>query len=275
MDTVKDIEKSIIKKYRKEIWSKFIKAIQDFELVEDNDHIAVCISGGKDSMVLAKCFQELKRHGKMDFKVTFLAMDPGYNSENRKKLEDNLKKLNIDCKIFETNIFEVTLDSEQRENGNPCYLCARMRRGNLYAEAKRLGCNKIALGHHMNDVVETVLMNMIFNGHFSSMMPKLPSDNFDGMELIRPLYYIKEKYIIAWSKHNNLDFLDCACSVTKKGIGKRAEVKELVNKIIDVYSEAEVNILNSTKNVNLETVIGTYTKNSKHNFLDNYSSKRS
>lgn len=270
MDRCKEIEKSIIKRYRTKIWSKFIKAVKEFELVEDGDKIAVCISGGKDSMLLAKCLEELKRHGKIDFSLEYIVMDPGYQEENLNKIKENLKLLNIEAHIFQSNIFEVADMTSRDRNDNPCYLCARMRRGHLYSEAKKLGCNKIALGHHMNDVIETVLMNMIFNGQYSSMMPKLHSDNFEGMELVRPLYYVKENYIKAWANYNDLTFIDCACSVTKKGIGKRAVIKKLAEDLLDIYEDSDINILNSTMNVNLDTIIAYKKSGSTHHFLENY-----
>lgn len=262
-----DIEKSIIKKYRKEIWSKFIKAIKDFKLIEDGDIIAVCISGGKDSMILAKCLEEFQRHQTIKFDLKYIVMDPGYTKETRSKIEENLKTLNIDATIFESNIFKVT---DKIAHDNPCYLCARMRRGHLYNKAKELGCNKIALGHHLDDVVETILMNLIFNGQYSSMMPKLKSDNFNGMELIRPLYYVKEEDIIKWARYNNLTFIDCACHVTKKNIGKRSEIKKLIKELKIKYQDADLSIFKSSMNVNLNTVIKYKQNTEEHNFLDKY-----
>ena len=250
MKELKEIEKSIIKKYRKEIYSKFIRSIKDFELVKENDHIAVCISGGKDSFLLAKCMQELKRHNKFNFDLTFLVMNPGYNEENLQKIKDNAKHLNIPIEVFNTNIFEI---SDSSSGKSPCYLCARMRRGSLYSKAQELGCNKIALGHHFNDAIETILLNQLYNGVFSGMLPILPSDNFPGMELIRPLYYVKEKDIISWVKNSELTFLDCACSVTKKSLGKRKEVKQLINELIKDNPNADINIFNSMFNVNENT----------------------
>lgn len=273
MDT-REIEKSIIKKYRKKIFSKFVKAINDFDMIQDGDKIAVCISGGKDSMLLAKCLEELKRHGKVDFELVNLVMDPGYNEENMNQILDNLKRLKIDAHIFKSNIFEVANAESDVKRDNPCYLCARMRRGNLYAKAKELGCNKIALGHHLNDVVETVLMNMIYTGQYSSMMPKLHSDNFEGMELIRPLYYVKENYIKSWARTNNLTFIDCACSVTKKGLGKRQVMKQLVAHLVDIYEDADINIMRSTFNVNLNTIIAYKKGNEIYHFLDEYEKDR-
>lgn len=248
MRELKEIEKSLQKKYRKEIFSKFIRAVKDFNLVEENDVIAVCISGGKDSFLLAKCFQELKRHNKFPFEIKYLVMDPGYADDKLTELKSMATSLNIPITIFESNIFEVIKDSD-----SPCFLCARMRRGALYAKAQELGCNKIALGHHFNDVVETILLNMIYNGKFSGMLPILDSDHFENMKLIRPLYYIKEKDIISWTKYCELSFLDCACQVTKKNLGKRREVKQLTNELVDMYENADINILNSMFNVNPNT----------------------
>lgn len=265
----KEIEKSIIKRYRKEIWAKFVKAVKEYELISENDKIAVCISGGKDSFLLAKCMQELLRHGKFHYTLEFIVMNPGYSKENIEKIKENLKTMEIDAHIFDAPIFEYTSTTD-----NPCYLCAKMRRGYLYSYAKKLGCNKIALGHHFNDVIETVLLNMLFNGTYASMMPKLHSDNFSNMELIRPLYLIREKDIISWAKYNNLNFLDCACTVTKKDIGKRKVVKNLVNDLNAIYSEADKNILKSTLNVNLNTLLGYKKNNKKHNFLEDYNDKK-
>ena len=265
MDEIKEIERSIIKKYRKEIWSKFVKGVKDFEMIKENDKIAVCISGGKDSFLLAKCMQELLRHGKFHYELEFIVMNPGYNEENLNQIKLNLKRLGIEAHIFETPIFEIADTTD-----NPCYLCARMRRGYLYSYAQKLGCNKIALGHHFDDVIETILMNMLYNGHYSSMMPKLHSDNFENMELIRPLYFIREKDIKSWVKFNDLKFIDCACSVTKKNTGKRSEMKELVQKLNEMYKEADKCIFASSFNVNLNTVVGYKKKGVKHSFMDDY-----
>ncbi|MEG2322214.1 MAG: ATP-binding protein [Bacilli bacterium] len=262
---LKEIERSIIKKYRKVIFAPFIKALKEFDLVCDNDKIAICISGGKDSFLLAKCMQELKKHGRVNFDLEFILMNPGYNEENLNQLKDNLKILGIDAHIFETPIFKLA-----DATSNPCYMCAKMRRGYLYNYAKKLGCNKIALGHHFNDVVETVLLNMIFNGSYSSMMPKLKSQNFIDMELIRPLYYVKEEDIIKWAKSNDLFFLDCACSVTKKDAGKRKIMKNLVKELNKIYDKADVNILTSTNNVNLNTITGYKKDGNFYNFKDKY-----
>lgn len=250
---VSDIERSIIKRFRKEIWRPFVKAVNEFSLIEEGDKIAVCISGGKDSFLLAKCMEELKRHGKIHFDLVFILMNPGYNEENMNLIRNNAKTLNLDIDYFDYNVFEQINGAK-----SPCYLCARKRRGALYAEAKRLGCNKIALGHHFDDVIETILMSMIFNGEFKTMMPKLNSTNFEGMKLIRPLYYVREKDIVSFCKYNNLSFIDCACSVTKKNLGKRREMKELVNILNTYYRGADENIMNSTFKVNLNTII-SYT----------------
>lgn len=250
MKDLKEIEKSIIKKYRKEIYSKFIRAVQDFNLIEENDNIAICISGGKDSFLLAKCLQELKRHNKFPFELKFIVMDPGYSPENLEAIKNNANHLNIPIEIFNSNIFEVVTELSPQ---NPCYLCARMRRGYLYSYAQKLGCNKIALGHHFNDVIETILLNQLYNGQFSGMLPILDSDNFPGMKLIRPLFYIKEKDIKSWVRNSELTFLDCACTATKKDLGKRKEIKKLVELLCQENPNADINILNSMFNVNPNT----------------------
>lgn len=248
-----EIKKSIIKKFRKEIWSKFIKAIKDYDLIKENDNICVCISGGKDSFLLALCFEELKKHHKFNFKTKYLVMDPGYLDINLKQIVDNAKLLNLDIEVFKSDIFDVV---DRVGGDSPCYLCARMRRGYLYAKAKELGCNKIALGHHFNDVIETVMLNILYNGVFGGMLPILDSKNFEGMQLIRPLYYVKEKDIIHFAKYNNLKFIDCACKVTKKSLGKRKEVKLLIEELVKTNKNADINIMNSLKNVNKETILG-------------------
>ncbi len=267
MERYREIEKSIIKKYRKEIWSKFVKAIKEFELIKENDKIAVCISGGKDSFLLAKCLEELKRHGQFKFDLEFIVMDPGYTKETLEQVIETAKILNLKINIFKSNIFEV---SKKSLGDNPCFLCARMRRGHLYSKARELGCNKIALGHHFNDVIETVMLNMIFNGQFSSMMPKLKSENFEGIELIRPLYYVFEKDIISWAKKNDLNFIGCACSVTKKGIGRRKQIKELIEDLKKINPNIDYNIFKATCNVNLNTMISYYKDSKIYNFLDYY-----
>lgn len=248
MKELKEIEKSIIKKYRKEIYARVVHAVKDFNLIEEGDKIAVCISGGKDSFLLAKVLQELKRHSIFNFELVFLVMNPGYNEENLNKIKENAKHLNIPIIIKNSNIFEIIKD-----NSSPCFLCARMRRGCLYSMAQELGCNKIALGHHFNDVIETILLNQIYNGQFSGMMPILDSDNFEGMKLIRPLFYVHESDIISWTKFSELTFLDCACVVTKKNIGKRAEIKELVKELVKMYPNSDINIFNSMFKVNPNT----------------------
>ena len=248
-----EIKKSIIKKFRKEIWSKFIKAIKDYDLIKENDNICVCISGGKDSFLLALCFEELKKHHKFNFNTKYLVMDPGYLDINLKQIVDNAKLLNLDIEVFKSDIFDVV---DRVGGDSPCYLCARMRRGYLYAKAKELGCNKIALGHHFNDVIETVMLNILYNGVFGGMLPILDSKNFEGMQLIRPLYYVKEKDIIHFAKYNNLKFIDCACKVTNKSLGKRKEVKLLIEELVKTNKNADINIMNSLKNVNKETILG-------------------
>lgn len=248
MKDLKDIEKSIIKKYRKELYARVVHAVKDFSLIEEGDNIAVCISGGKDSFLLAKVLQELKRHSIFNFNLTFLVMNPGYTEDNLNKIKSIANHLNIPIIIKDSNIFEVIKD-----NSNPCFLCARMRRGCLYSMAKELGCNKIALGHHFNDVIETILLNQIYNGQFSGMMPNLDSDNFEGMKLIRPLFYVHESDIISWAKFCEINFLDCACITTKKNIGKRKEIKELVKELVRMYPNSDINIFNSMFKVNPNT----------------------
>ena len=271
MERYKEIEKSIIKKYRKQIWGKFLRALKDFELINDGDKIAVCISGGKDSMLLAKCIEELKKHSKTNFEYELIIMNPGYNKENLNKIKENCNILNINPIIFDSDIFDIT----EKVEGNPCYLCARMRRGFLYSKAKELGCNKIALGHHFNDVIETIMLNMIYTGQFSSMPPKLYSDNFENIELIRPLYYVKEENIIDWAKYNNLSFINCACKLTKEKEknSKRYLIKNLIHDLKKINKDVDWCIYKSSCNVNLDTIIGYKTRNKKINFLDKYDDK--
>lgn len=250
-----EIERSIIKKYRKTIWVNFIAAVQEYELIQENDKIAVCISGGKDSMILAKCMQQLQKHSAYPFELVFLVMDPGYTAENRSLIEENAKTLNIPVHIFESDIFDVTT----RVGGSPCYLCARMRRGCLYSKAKELGCNKIALGHHFDDVIETVLMSMCYSSEIKTMLPKLHSTNFEGMQLIRPLYRVKEADIISWANYNGLQFLQCACKLTaeskeREDLSKRKETKALIKYMNTVNPNAADNIFRSLHNVNLATM---------------------
>jgi len=271
------IEKSLQKKFRKEIWSAFVEGIKNYELIQENDHIAICISGGKDSMLLAKLMQMLQKISNIPFELTYLVMDPGYNEINRQKIENNAKLMNIPITIFETNIFEVANNT----GDNPCYLCARMRRGHLYSKAKELGCNKIALGHHKSDVIETTLMGMIYGAQIQGMMPKLHSTNFEGMELIRPLYCILEENIIAWKNYNELEFIQCACRFTENctmcdnggGGSKRQEVKLLIKKLKRENPYIESNIFNSIHNVSLDTMIGYKKDKVKHFFLEEYDRK--
>ena len=275
MEKYVEIERSIIKKFRKDIWSKFIKAISDYELIKENDNIMVCISGGKDSFLLAKCIQELIKHGKFPFTAHYVVMDPGYNKVNRQLIEKNAKLLNVPIEIFETNIFDVTAKVE----GNPCYLCARMRRGYLYSKAKELGCNKIALGHHFDDVIETTLLSMFYGSEIKTMMPKLHSDNFEGLELIRPLYLIKESAVLAWKKYNELTFINCACRFTENctivddGTSKRKEMKNLVDNLRKINPSIDNNIFTSMNNINLNCVLGTKKDGKYISFLDNYDNK--
>lgn len=267
MEKYREIEKSIIKKYRKKIWSRFVKAVKEYNMIAPNDKIAVCISGGKDSFLLAKCLEELKRHGQFDFDLEFIVMNPGYTEEVVQQIEHNLDLLHIKAHIFSSDIFKVA--NEQGKN-SPCYLCARMRRGFLYSKARELGCNKIALGHHFNDVIETILMNIIYTGQYGSMMPKLHSTNFEGMELIRPLYFVHEEDIISWANFNQLTFIDCACSVTKRNSGKRKKVKSLIESLKQVYPEADLNIFKTTMNVNIDTILSYKKHGTRHNFMEEY-----
>ena len=258
-EETKNIERSIIKKFRKTIWRGFIDSINTFSLIEENDKIAVCISGGKDSFLLAKCLEEIKKHGKINFELKFICMDPGYNEEHVKKIKENALKLGIPLEIFKTNVFEV---SNLLNEKHPCYMCARMRRGYLYDYAQKLGCNKIALAHHFDDVIETILMAMFYSGSFKTMMPKVKSDHFKGMELIRPFYFVREKDIIEWCKHNNLEFLNCGCKfVLKKQDSKRKEIKELLANLRKTNPFIDKNIFRSTENVNLQTIISYVNKN--------------
>lgn len=271
-----EIERSIIKKFRKPIWRKFTKAVNQYQLIQEGDKIAVCISGGKDSMLLAKLMQELHRHGKIPFELIFLVMNPGYNADNWQIIQDNARLLGIPLTVFETDIFNIVADIEE----SPCYLCARMRRGYLYSKAKELGCNKIALGHHFDDMIETVLMGMFYGGKIETMMPKLHSNNFEGMELIRPLYMVKEADIKAWRDYNKLSFIQCACRFTENcatcggGRGsKRDEMKALIGELRKVSNVIDGNIFQSVHNVNLNTIIGYHKDDMTYNFLDDYEQK--
>ncbi len=270
-----DVEKSLRKKFKKSIWCKFTKAINEYQLVQPGDRIAVCISGGKDSMLMAKLFQELKRHDKFPFEVHFLVMDPGYSPENRRVIEENARHLSIPVTIFESDIFDSVYNIEK----NPCYICARMRRGYLYSHAKALGCNKIALGHHFDDVIETILMGMLYGGQVQTMMPKLHSTNFEGMELIRPLYLVREDEIKHWRDYNGLHFIQCACKFTdtcttcapdSRSVSKRQEVKQLIAEMKKINPQVEKNIFRSVENVNLSTVIAYKQNGTTHHFLDSY-----
>ena len=271
------IEQSIIKKFRKPIWRAFTRALNTYDLIQEGDKIAVCISGGKDSMLMAKLFQELKKHGKFQFETVFLVMNPGYNADNWKIIQDNAKLLGIPLTVFESDIFDTVATIEQ----NPCYLCARMRRGHPYAQAKALGCNKIALGHHFDDVIETILMGMLYSGKIETMMPKLHSQNFEGMELIRPMYLIKEDAVKAWRDYNGLQFIQCACRFTENCVScgggrgsKRDEMKELIAHFRKESDVIEKNIFKSVHNINLKTVIGYHKDDWTYNFLDDYNDKK-
>lgn len=273
MEKYKEIERSIIKKYRKDIWSKFIKAVIDYELIQENDKVMVCISGGKDSFLLAKCIQELQRHGKVNFDAHYIVMDPGYNDYNRDFILDNAKILNVPIEMFQSDIFDVVSSVDSK---SACYLCARMRRGYLYSKAKELGCNKIALGHHFDDVIETTLLSMFYGSEIKTMMPKLHSDNFEGIELIRPLYLVKEESIISWKKFNELTFINCACRFTEgcslinDGTSKRKEIKELIKNLKKINKNVDHNIFKALDNVNLNCILGTKKDGIYQSFLENY-----
>ena len=277
-DRLADIEQSIRKKFHKQLFTRFAKALNTYDMLKEGDKVAVCISGGKDSMLMAKLFQELKRHNKFSFDLVFLVMDPGYNAENRKVIENNARLLNIPITIFETNIFEAVYEIEK----SPCYLCARMRRGYLYSKAKELGCNKIALGHHYDDVIETILMGMLYGGQVQTMMPKLHSTNFEGMELIRPMYLIREDDIKHWRDYNGLHFIQCACRFTDtcttcnsdgSSDSKRMEVKKLIRELKKTNPYVEKNIFRSVENVNLNTIVAYKQNGVTHSFLEGYDEK--
>lgn len=265
---LEEIERSLIKKYRKQTWAKFIKAIKDYNLVEDGDKVAVAISGGKDSLIMAKLFQELKRHGQMDFSLEFIAMDPGYHENIRELLIDNCEYLNIPLHIFNSGIFDVV---DKIAKDYPCYMCARMRRGALYSKAKELGCNKLALGHHFNDVIETTLLNVLYAGNFKTMLPKLKASNFEGIELIRPLYYIEEKDIQRFTQSSGIWPLNCACMVSAKKIGnKRYEIKALIENIKKDFRDVDKSIFKAAENVNVESILGWIEGGTHHSYLDEY-----
>ncbi len=273
MKDVKEIERSIIKKYRKGIWTKFIKAINEFNLIQENDNIMVCISGGKDSFLLAKCIQELQRHGKIHFEAHYVTMDPGYNEYNRNLILANAQALNIPLEIFDTDIYDVVHALNSKSS---CYLCARMRRGHLYNKAQELGCNKIALAHHFNDVIETTLLAMLYSSEIKTMLPKLHSTNFKGLELIRPLYLVREEEIISWRNTNELEFINCACRFTENcsldeaSTSKRKEIKELIKTLKKVNPDIEYNIYKALDNINLNCVLGTKKDGEYHSFLEDY-----
>lgn len=276
MEKYKEIERSIIKKYRKEIWSKFVKAVSDYELIQENDRIMVCISGGKDSFLLAKCIEELIRHGKFPFEAKYVVMDPGYSEEHRQDIINVAKKLNLDIEIFKSDIFDSVINMEA---SSPCYMCARMRRGCLYNKAKELSCNKIALGHHFDDVIETTLLSIFYGSEVKTMLPKLHSDNFPGLELIRPLYLVREESIISWMNSNDLKFINCACKLTEdiedadKINSKRKEIKLLIKDIKKINPNVDLNIFKALDNVNCDGVLTYKINGEKHSFLDDYDKK--
>ncbi len=275
MEKYKEIERSLITSYRKKVWNKFLEAINEYEMIKDGDKIAVCISGGKDSMILAKCFQELKAHGNFNFELVFLSMDPGYEEEHAKKIVENAKLLNIPITTFKTHVFEHVDKIEK----HPCFICAKMRRGHLYRKAKELGCNKIALGHHFDDVVETILVGMFYGAQYQTMMPKVLSTYHEGMEVIRPLYFVKEQDIISWTRKNELEFINCACKVTKKDDenkknSKRAKVKALIKELKEDYKNVDVNIFRSAQGVSLDTVLSYKKEGVMYNFMDDYYTRK-
>ena len=275
MERFKEIERSIITKYRKSIWSKFVKGVMDYDLIRENDKVMVCISGGKDSFLLAKCMQELVRHGKVNFSCKYVVMNPGYNDKNREHILKMANTLNIDIEMFQSDIFEV---SGKMDPKKACYMCARMRRGCLYNKAKELGCNKIALGHHFDDVIETTMLSMLYAAEIKTMMPKLYSDNFPGIQLIRPLYLVKEEDIISWMRYNKLEFINCACpftenATTNDGDGKRSEIKNLIKELKKVNPNVDYNIFKAVDNINLDCVLGVKENGCYKSFLEDYDRK--
>jgi len=276
MEKYKEIERSIIKKFRKDIWAKFVKAVIEYKLIEENDKIMVCISGGKDSFLLAKCMEEIKKHGKFDFDVHYVCMNPGYNEKNKELILSNAKTMNIDLEMFESDIFDIVKDVDR----SPCYLCARMRRGCLYNKAKELGCNKIALGHHFDDVIETTLLSMFYGAELKTMMPKLHSENFEGLELIRPLYLVKEDDIISWSKYNGLKFLNCACRFTEENYtkdetnSKRLAMKRLIKELKKDNPNIDYNVFKALDNINMNCVLGWKDDKNYFSFLDDYDRRK-
>lgn len=273
MEKYKEIERSIIKRFRKEIWAKFVKAVKDYSLINEGDKVMVCISGGKDSFLLAKCVEELKKHGGVNFDACYVCMNPGYNELNKQMILKNAKILNVDLEMFESDIFDVANTLNEK---SPCYMCARMRRGYLYNKAKELGCNKIALGHHFDDVVETTLLSMFYGSEVKTMLPKLHSENFEGLELIRPLYLVKEANVLAWCKYNDLTFINCACKFTDRvsksdeHISKRKEMKELIKKLREMNPDIDYNIFKAMDNVNLNCVLGTRKDGVHKSFMEDY-----
>lgn len=273
MERYKEIERSIIKRFRKEIWAKFVKAVKDYKLINEGDKVMVCISGGKDSFLLAKCVEELKKHGGVNFDACYVCMNPGYNEINKQMILKNANILNVDLDMFESDIFDVANSLNEK---SPCYMCARMRRGYLYNKAKELGCNKIALGHHFDDVIETTLLSMFYGSEVKTMLPKLHSENFEGLELIRPLYLVKEANVFAWCKYNDLTFINCACKFTDRvsksdeHISKRKEMKELIKKLREMNPDIDYNIFKSMDNVNLNCVLGTRKDGVHKSFMEDY-----
>ena len=273
MERYKEIERSIIKRFRKEIWAKFVKAVKDYRLINEGDKVMVCISGGKDSFLLAKCVEELKRHGGVNFDVCYVCMNPGYNEINKQMILKNANLLNINLEMFDSDIFEVANTLNEK---SPCYMCARMRRGHLYNKAKELGCNKIALGHHFDDVIETTLLSMFYGSEVKTMLPKLHSENFEGLELIRPLFLVKEANVLAWCKYNDLTFINCACKFTDRvsksdeHISKRKEMKELIKNLREMNPDIDYNIFKSMDNVNLNCVLGTRKDGVHKSFMEDY-----
>ena len=272
MEEYKEIERSIIKKYRKEIWAKFVKACKEYGLINEGDKVMVCISGGKDSFLLAKCVEELQKHGGVKFDAFYVCMNPGYNDANKEMILNNAKKLNINLEMFDSDIFDV---ANMLNEKSPCYMCARMRRGYLYNKAKELGCNKIALGHHFDDVIETTILSMFYGSEVKTMLPKLHSENYEGLELIRPLYLVKENNILGWVKYNNLKFINCACKFTEKVNGdivlsKRREMKELIKHLRSLNPDIDYNIFKSLDNVNLNCVLGFKKDGVYKSFMEDY-----
>lgn len=277
MERYKEIERSIITKFRKEIYSRVIKAIKDYKLIEENDNVMVCISGGKDSFLMAKCIEELQKHGNVKFTAHYVMMNPGYNEYNLNIILENAKTLNVDLDIFNTDIFDIVAADKGK---SPCYLCARMRRGHLYNRAKELGCNKMALGHHMDDFIETTLLSMFYGAEIKTMMPKLHSDNFEGIDLIRPMCLVKEEYVLAWKNYNKLEFINCACRFTENicltddGTSKRREMKKLVQKLRETNPKVDENIYKAMENVNLNCIIGGHKDDEIYSFLDDFDNKK-